>query len=93
MRNSSLNHSMPGDISRPLGDLKGYQFWTIIGFFLVFGVRVALAFDVPMGVFGAKLFDVSTHAILVSDVLGAGLVVQANLDYRTFLNRSWGSDD
>lgn len=78
---------MPGDVSKPLGDLKGYQFWTIVGMFIIVATRVLLAYDISMGPFALSI-PFGSFELLITDVIGVGLIIQANADYRGFVNRA-----
>lgn len=76
---------MAGDLSRPFGDVKGYQFWALFGVVIIFGARIAMASGVPLGPFTATLIENQQYAVVLTDILGTLMVVSAYATYRGFV--------
>lgn len=79
---------MAGDLSRPFGDLKGYQFWALFGVLVILAARVSMASDIPLGPFTATLYETAQFRIVVTDLFGFGMVANGYITYRQFVNRS-----
>ncbi|MFK5602614.1 hypothetical protein [Haloferax volcanii] len=79
---------MAGDLSRPFGDVKGYQFWALFGVAIILVFRVLMASDIPLGPFTATLYETSQFRIVVTDLIGTGIVANGYVTYRQFVNRS-----
>ena len=79
---------MAGDLSRPFGDVKGYQFWALFGVFVILAARVSMASDIPLGPFTATLYETVQFNIVVTDLLGFGMVANGYITYRQFVNGS-----
>jgi len=79
---------MPGDVSRPFGDLKGYQFWALLGVVIILAARVAVASQIPLGPFTATILVTNQFNVIVTDLIGTGMVFSGYITYRQFVNGS-----
>lgn len=76
---------MAGDVRNPFGDLKGYQFWALMGLLLVFIPRILLAFEIPLGIFTMPIWEGEGTRIILTDFVGSLIATTSYLDYREFL--------
>lgn len=76
------------DLRNPFGDMKGYQFWTVVGLAIIAGTRVLMAFDVPLGPFAIPLWSGPEADIILTDAVGFLMVLSSRLTYKEFLNQS-----
>lgn len=79
---------MTGDVRNPFGDMKGYQFWALLGVLTIAGTRVLLAFDIPLGIFTISLWSGPEVDILTTDAVGFLMVLNARFTYKGFLDQS-----
>jgi len=79
---------MAGDVRNPLGDLKGYQFWAVVGILTIIIPRVLLAYSIPLGIFTLPILEIPKATILINDALGLVITLSAYLTYRDFVNSS-----
>ncbi|ERH02684.1 MAG: hypothetical protein J07HN6_00723 [Halonotius sp. J07HN6] len=77
---------MAGDVSRPFGDVKGYQFWALFGVGIILLARISMASNIPLGPFTATIFETSQFRIIITDLIGIGMVASGYLTYREFVN-------
>lgn len=80
---------MAADLRNPFGDMKGYQFWALLGALTIVVPRILLfAADVPLGILTVPLWTGPEADILACDAIGALIVANARLTYKSFLDRS-----
>ncbi|MXR43186.1 hypothetical protein GRX01_17805 [Halobaculum sp. WSA2] len=79
---------MAGDVRNPLGDLKGYQFWAVVGILTIIVPRILLAYDIPLGIFTLHLWENPQATILLNDALGFLITLSAYFTYKDFVNAS-----
>lgn len=48
---------MAGDVSKPFGDEKGYQFWALFGVGIILLARVSMSANISFGPFTAKVIQ------------------------------------
>lgn len=74
------------DVRNPLGDLKGYQFWAVVGILTIIVPRILLAYNIPLGIFTFPLWENPQAKILLNDALGFFITLSAYFTYKDFVN-------